>query len=100
MSFNTDTIRRMFSRRAFTPKERETMKTIYIDAEFLAQRINRDIPESVEKDLAILKIKDVLASCEAAVAMHPRDEMNDAACSPPNFKHGSGQIGASHFNGS
>jgi hypothetical protein len=67
----SDKIKKMFERRPFTPKEREDMKELYGIAETLALRIEKQVPAGLEKELALVKIKEVLAFCEAAVAMNP-----------------------------
>ena len=66
------TVKQMFGRRIFTQEERESMRELYSLTEIVAQRILRTVPHSFETDLAILRLKEALALCETAVAMHPR----------------------------
>jgi hypothetical protein len=70
-------IKKLFERRRFTDEERSTMEALYAEATILAERIDRTMPTSVEKELAIFKLKECLAYCETAVAMNPRPSMMD-----------------------
>lgn len=72
------TVRELFARRQFTQVERDNMKDLYSNAELLALRIVKTIPEGVEQELAIRKLKEVLGECETAVALNPRPTFGDA----------------------
>lgn len=67
-------IKQLFARRPFSVRERADMVELYAHAEFLAQRIIKTVPQSVPLDLAVMKLKEVMALCETAVALHPQDE--------------------------
>lgn len=70
-------VRKLFERRQFTQDERDNMRELYSNAELLAIRISRTIPECHEQALAVGKLKEALAYCETAVALHPRQSVGD-----------------------
>jgi hypothetical protein len=82
---NEYSVKQLFARRIFTSKERENMKELYAHAELLALRILKTVPQSLQQERAIVRIKDVLADCETAVALHP-SEMDAAQCEATAFR--------------
>lgn len=65
-------IKKLFERRTFTAKERAEMRELYAFGEMFANQMVRVVPDCEHLSRAVMKLKESLADCEAAVALHPK----------------------------
>jgi hypothetical protein len=73
MTESQQIIKKLFARRPFNSQERTDMQELYSFAEMFANQVVRLTPGCEHQTRALLKIKEALADCETAVALHPKE---------------------------
>jgi hypothetical protein len=84
-------IKTLFERRQFTDKERAVMKELYKQTEMLAHRMWELLPKCEFTEQAVFRLKDVMASCETALAIYP-ERGEDAHQIPMPFAAGEPKV--------
>lgn len=63
---------KVFERRTLTTEERTNMKSLYAQAKIFAEQADVLVPNGLEKDIGVFKIREALGFFEAAVAANPK----------------------------